>query len=70
MTTAELTGLELMKQTAAGTDAPPFIGRLLGLGIDEVEYGKVTTSLHTRPLRIAPCRQTISSTACSTAAIA
>jgi uncharacterized protein (TIGR00369 family) len=49
MTTAELTGLELMRQTAATTDLPAYIGTLIGLSIDEVEYGEVTMSLLTRP---------------------
>jgi uncharacterized protein (TIGR00369 family) len=49
MTTAELTGLELMRQTAATTDRPAYIGTLIGLSIEEVDYGEVTMSLHTRP---------------------
>jgi uncharacterized protein (TIGR00369 family) len=43
----ELSGLELMRQAAA-TDRPAPIGALIGLSIDEVEYGEVTMSLHTR----------------------
>jgi uncharacterized protein (TIGR00369 family) len=49
MTTAELTGLELMRQAAATADRPAYIGTLIGLSIDEVEHGEVTMSLHTRP---------------------
>ncbi len=49
MTTAELTGLELMRQTAAVTERPAYIGTLIGLSIDKVEYGEVAMSLHTRP---------------------
>ena len=49
MTTAELTGLEQMRQTAAATDRPAYIGTLIGLSIDEVDYGEVTMSLATRP---------------------
>lgn len=49
MTSAELSGLELMRQTAATTAGPAYIGTLIGLSIDEVEYGEVTMSLHTRP---------------------
>jgi len=41
MTTAELTGLELIKQTAAATDRTAYIGTLIGLSIDEVQYGEV-----------------------------
>jgi uncharacterized protein (TIGR00369 family) len=47
-TTAELTGVELMRQMAA-TDRGPYIGTLIGLSIDEIEFGEVTMSLHTRP---------------------
>ena len=38
-----------MRQTAAATAGPAYIGTLIGLSIDEVEYGEVTMSLHTRP---------------------
>jgi len=48
-TIAELSGLELMRQMASATDPPAFIGTLIGLSIDEVEYGDVTMSLKTRP---------------------
>ena len=47
--TAELTGLELMRRNAASTDCKPYIGTLIGLSIDEVEYGHVRMSLSTRP---------------------
>jgi uncharacterized protein (TIGR00369 family) len=47
--TAELTGLELMRMRATATDLPPYIGSLIGLSFDEVEYGRVTASLSTRP---------------------
>jgi uncharacterized protein (TIGR00369 family) len=49
MTTAELTGLELMRQTAAAPDRTAYIGTMIGLSIDEVEHGEVTMSLLTRP---------------------
>lgn len=49
MTAAEQTGLELMRQTAAATDLPAYIGTLIGLSIDEVGYGEATMSLLTRP---------------------
>lgn len=49
MTTAQLSGLDLMRQMAATTDRPAYIGTMIGLSIDEVEYGEVTMSLHTRP---------------------
>ena len=49
MTAAELTGLELMKQTAAAEDRSAYIGTLIGLSIDEVGFGEVTMSLVTRP---------------------
>jgi uncharacterized protein (TIGR00369 family) len=49
MTTTELTGLELMKLSASGADHRPPIGTLIGLSIDEVEYGRVTMSIETRP---------------------
>jgi uncharacterized protein (TIGR00369 family) len=49
MTTAELTGLAMMRQAAARTDSPAYIGTLIGLSIDEVEFGRVTMSLRSRP---------------------
>ncbi|MDT5012422.1 MAG: hypothetical protein QOH57_4039 [Mycobacterium sp.] len=49
MTAAELTGLETMRQAAAATERPAYIGTLIGLSIDHVELGEVTMSLHTRP---------------------
>jgi uncharacterized protein (TIGR00369 family) len=45
----ELTGLELLKMASAATDNPAFIGTLLGMTIDEVEHGRVTMSLTSRP---------------------
>jgi uncharacterized protein (TIGR00369 family) len=47
--TAELTGLELMRIQATATDLPAYIGSLIGLSFDEVEHGRVTMSLSTRP---------------------
>jgi uncharacterized protein (TIGR00369 family) len=49
MTTTEMSGLELMRQTAAATDGPAYIGTLIGLNIDEIGFGQVTMSLLTRP---------------------
>ena len=48
MTITELTGLELMKLTATTDDQPP-VATLIGLSIDEVDYGRVTMSIQTRP---------------------
>ncbi|MDT5094952.1 MAG: hypothetical protein QOH60_4315 [Mycobacterium sp.] len=49
MTSTQLSGLELMRAAAAGSDRPNYIGTLIGLSIDEVEVGEVTMSLHSRP---------------------
>ena len=49
MTTAELTGLELMRLTATTDDHRPPIATLMALSIDEVDYGRVTMSIQTRP---------------------
>ena len=45
----ELSGLELVKQVSTATDLPPFIATLLGMRSEEIEYGRVTMFLHTRP---------------------
>jgi uncharacterized protein (TIGR00369 family) len=49
MTTAELSGLEFLRLTNTEKDRPVYIGTLLGLSIDELEFGQVTMSLKTRP---------------------
>ena len=48
MTTIELTGLEFLRRAITQT-LPHHIGSLIGLRIDELEYGDVTMSLETRP---------------------
>lgn len=45
----ELTGLELLKRASTATELPPFIGTLIGMTIDEVEYGRAAMSITTRP---------------------
>jgi uncharacterized protein (TIGR00369 family) len=44
----ELTGLELLKQARNANNLAP-LATFLGATIDEVEHGRVTMSLHTRP---------------------
>jgi uncharacterized protein (TIGR00369 family) len=46
---AALTGLEFLKHAITAADAPPILGTLLGATFDEVEHGRVTMSLRTRP---------------------
>jgi uncharacterized protein (TIGR00369 family) len=45
----QMSGLEFLRQTSTLTELPPYIGTLIGLSIDEVEHGRVTMSLLTRP---------------------
>lgn len=47
--TSALTGLEMIRHLAAVPDPRPYIGTLIGLRIDEVDHGRVTMSLATRP---------------------
>jgi acyl-CoA thioesterase len=49
MTTAELSGLEFLRLANEPKEQPKYIGTLLGLSIDELEFGQVTMSLQTRP---------------------
>ena len=49
MTTTDLTGLEVMKLTGTTDDHRAPIATLIGLSIDEVDFGRVTMSIQTRP---------------------
>ncbi|MFR9750959.1 PaaI family thioesterase [Nocardia sp. 004] len=46
---AELSGLELLRTALTGTNRPPSIVDLLGMDIEELEYGKAVMALRTRP---------------------
>ncbi|WP_199430895.1 PaaI family thioesterase [Qaidamihabitans albus] len=46
---SRLSGLDALRALSALPDRPPFIGQLLGMEIDELEYGRVVFSLVTRP---------------------
>ncbi|MBF6364364.1 PaaI family thioesterase [Nocardia puris] len=46
---AQLSGLELLRTALALEDRPPVIGDLLGFEVEEIEHGRVTFALHTRP---------------------
>jgi acyl-CoA thioesterase len=46
---AQLSGLELLRITMSQDPRPPFIGDLLGMELELLEYGKVVFSLQTRP---------------------
>ncbi|MEV0298728.1 PaaI family thioesterase [Nocardia sp. NPDC050710] len=53
MTTADiditkLSGLELLRTAMTTTERPRFIGDLLGMEVDEIEYGRVTFAVRTR----------------------
>lgn len=44
-----LPGLELLRAMTSAPEQPPNIGQLLGIDIDELEFGKVVFSVKTRP---------------------
>lgn len=46
---SQLSGLELLRTAMTMPGRPPFIGDLLGMGVEELEHGKVVFTLETRP---------------------
>ncbi|QIS15507.1 PaaI family thioesterase [Nocardia arthritidis] len=46
---SKLTGLELLRLGMTTQDRPRFIGDLLGMEVESLEYGEVVFALHTRP---------------------
>ena len=46
---AQLSGLELLRSAMSQESRPPFIGDILGMELELLEYGKVVFALQTRP---------------------
>ncbi|WP_225725182.1 MULTISPECIES: PaaI family thioesterase [unclassified Nocardia] len=46
---SKLTGLELLRLGMTTPDRPPFIGDLLGMEVESLEYGEAVFALRTRP---------------------
>ncbi len=46
---SQMTGLEFLRHVQNLPELPPFIGKLLGLSMDEIEHGHVVMSVITRP---------------------
>jgi uncharacterized protein (TIGR00369 family) len=46
---AQLTGLELLRTVLSQESPSPYIGHLLGMELELLEYGKVVFTLQTRP---------------------